>query len=132
MERKMVSILSGPVITSLFMKEKANGRRPRDDEAWNNRNNYVWNDSRVNARHIGYQVRQLWNERAVVNSAADTHQQLQNMAVVAHWQPPVQGRLKCNVDASFYDAEGVTVRDGAFVIIMVLLLLQVPISIIKD
>jgi hypothetical protein len=75
---------------------------------WNNRNNYVWNDSRVNARQVGYQARQLWDEWAAVNGAANTHQQLQNMTAVAQWQTPVQGRLKCNVDASFYDAEGAT------------------------
>ncbi|GAU20903.1 hypothetical protein TSUD_120950 [Trifolium subterraneum] len=69
---------------------------------WQNRNNNVWNDTKINAQ----QEQQLQTDRAVMQ-----------------WQQPRFGYVKCNVDASFYDTEGAIgwgwcVRDhrGRFVI----------------
>jgi ribonuclease HI len=88
---------------------------------WQNRNNMVWNNNKLNARQIGMQAAQAWNEWALVRGLLDDEQQQhamqQQTAPVAQqiaaphvyqWQPPFPGYLKCNVDASFYNAAGVT------------------------
>ncbi|MCH87041.1 hypothetical protein A2U01_0007906 [Trifolium medium] len=74
---------------------------------WNNRNNLVWNDNKLNARQIGSQAVQLWEEWRAVHVFRPAEQQQQQVTPGMQWQTPTQGRLKCNVDASFYDDEGV-------------------------
>jgi hypothetical protein len=88
------------------------------DIVWNNRNNYVWNDSRANASQVGKQAKQLWKEWKGAKHARHTsscyhvlqeHQQRhieqrkQQRITAVQLQPPLQGRLKCNVDDNFYN-----------------------------
>jgi ribonuclease HI len=83
---------------------------------WQNRNNIVWNDNKLNARQVGLQAAQAWNEWAMVQGFLEDQQQplvLQQQtapvaqqqagSVMHQWQPPLPGYLKCNVDASFYN-----------------------------
>ncbi|GAU31898.1 hypothetical protein TSUD_270830 [Trifolium subterraneum] len=94
---------------------------------WQNRNNKVWNDTKINAQQVGLQVTHMWHEWAAVQgiicAQQNQEQQLQTDRAVMQWQQPQFGYFKCNVDASFYDIEGATgwgwyVRDhrGRFVI----------------
>jgi hypothetical protein len=76
---------------------------------WHNRNNIVWNEIKVSARLVGMQAANMWNEWAKMNDLVTSPN---NTAVSSHttvpsldqWQPPRQGYVKCNVDASFFDA----------------------------
>jgi hypothetical protein len=34
---------------------------------WYNRNNMVWNEEKINARHIGRKAAHTWNDRAVIH-----------------------------------------------------------------
>ncbi|PNY00873.1 ribonuclease H [Trifolium pratense] len=68
---------------------------------------FVWNDNKLNARQIGSQAVQLWEEWRAVHVFRPAEQQQQQVTPGMQWQTPTQGRLKCNVDASFYDDEGV-------------------------
>ncbi|CAJ2640277.1 unnamed protein product [Trifolium pratense] len=87
---------------------------------WQNRNNQVWNNSKVSARQVGIKANQTWEEWSLVQGLIEeqpgTVSQHDNNTVQQHtaitpatqWLPPRPGILKCNVDASFYEAAGYT------------------------
>ncbi|CAJ2643505.1 unnamed protein product [Trifolium pratense] len=75
---------------------------------WNNRNNLVWNNKRLNARQVGMQALHYWNEWKAENSTRNQQQNQQATQTAEQWQPPVHNRLKCNVDASFFNNVGAT------------------------
>ncbi|MCI22474.1 eukaryotic translation initiation factor 3 subunit C, partial [Trifolium medium] len=61
----------------------------------------------MNARQIGSQEVQLWEEWRAVHAIRPEEQQREQVTPVMQWQTPEQGWLMCNVDASFYNEEGV-------------------------
>ncbi|GAU25590.1 hypothetical protein TSUD_260240 [Trifolium subterraneum] len=86
---------------------------------WQNRNNMVWNNNKQQARQIGTQAAQAWNEWAMIHGLMEEQQQLlstqqQTATTTQHhdgpaeyqWQPPQPRYLKCNVDANFYSTAG--------------------------
>ncbi|GAU16801.1 hypothetical protein TSUD_200440 [Trifolium subterraneum] len=79
---------------------------------WQNRNNYVWNESKLSAQQVGIQAAQLWHDWAMIHGCLDdeqTQQQQQTTVQTAiKWKQPPPGYLKCNVDASFYDTAEAT------------------------
>jgi ribonuclease HI len=79
---------------------------------WQLRNNKVWNSSTVNAYQTGLQAAAYWHQWATINGVFTNHdqpiQQRITAPTVVHWQQPPLGVLKCNVDASFYTADGAT------------------------
>ncbi|KAK2374683.1 putative mitochondrial protein [Trifolium repens] len=88
---------------------------------WNNRNNWVWNQTKESGQQLGVTAIWMWNEwnevQAVRNSSNSREQQF------IQWQRPQQNWFKCNVDASFHHDIGKTsmgwcVRDslGRFVL----------------
>jgi ribonuclease HI len=73
---------------------------------WNNRNNLVWNEQRINARQVGFQAQHHWEEwHTICVVGRETDQQVHEVTNLT-WQPPLHGILKCNVDASFFNNEG--------------------------
>ncbi|GAU16129.1 hypothetical protein TSUD_339990 [Trifolium subterraneum] len=58
------------------------------------------------------QAAQLWHDWAMIQGCLDDEQLLQQQQTAAQtvvqWQHPPPGYLKCNVDASFYDAAATT------------------------
>ncbi|XP_045792146.1 uncharacterized protein LOC123886917 [Trifolium pratense] len=90
---------------------------------WQNRNNWVWNNMKEQGQQIGINAMRLWDEweivQAVNNSSRETDQQQYSL----QWQPPSQGKYKCNVDAGFHNdvrktSVGWCVRDhrGKFIL----------------
>ncbi|KAK2399000.1 hypothetical protein QL285_048880 [Trifolium repens] len=77
---------------------------------WQNRNNYVWNDSKSSAQQVGMQAAHYWYQWATINGLLQDHQQLDQQQPVdntlVQWQQPALGFLKCNVDASFFNTVG--------------------------
>jgi ribonuclease HI len=71
----------------------------------------VWNDSKSSAQQLGIQAVQYWQHWVTVNGLLQQQQQPAEQQPAAgsslQWQPPPNGYLKCNVDASFYNTEGV-------------------------
>ncbi|PNX55372.1 hypothetical protein L195_g049000 [Trifolium pratense] len=66
---------------------------------WNNRNNWVWNNTKESGQQLGYKAKCLWNEwNEVQNVRGSTRERQQQ---VQHWQKPQQQWYKCNVDAGF-------------------------------
>ncbi|MCH80115.1 cytochrome P450 [Trifolium medium] len=89
---------------------------------WPNRNNQVWNDSKLSARQVGLKAVQSWEEWALVQGLIEEHhgtvlqqnnnamQQQTTNPLATQWLPPRPGVLKCNTNASFYNAARVTKR----------------------
>ncbi|GAU42304.1 hypothetical protein TSUD_136900 [Trifolium subterraneum] len=75
---------------------------------WHNRNNNVWNNVKVSARHVGMQAANLWNDWARANDLVAAHNSTtarQNDGHSQdHWKPPRQGYEKCNIDASSFES----------------------------
>jgi ribonuclease HI len=79
---------------------------------WQIRNNKVWNDGNISAAQAGAQAEAYWQQWASINGVfQEQHQAWQQRASqsnAARWQQPPVGRLKCNVDASFFEANDAT------------------------
>jgi ribonuclease HI len=79
---------------------------------WHIRNEKVWNDGNTSAAQVGIQAAAYWSQWAAVNGALHDQQQPVQQQVLApnqtQWQQPAIGTLKCNVDASFFTANGAT------------------------
>jgi ribonuclease HI len=79
---------------------------------WQNRNNIVWNDSKLSAQQVGVQALTFWNQWATINGFFHEQQQAVLPPTAANnivqWNQPPFGFLKCNVDASFFNMAGVT------------------------
>ncbi|KAK2413785.1 putative mitochondrial protein [Trifolium repens] len=79
---------------------------------WQIRNNKVWNDGNISAAQAGMQAAAYWQQWASVNEVFQEHnqprQQRSSSSYAVQWQQPPVGVLKCNVDASFFDANGAT------------------------
>jgi hypothetical protein len=79
---------------------------------WQIRNNKVWNDGNISAAQAGMQAAAYWQQWASVNEVFQEHnqprQQRSSSSYTVQWQQPPVGVLKCNVDASFFDANGAT------------------------
>jgi hypothetical protein len=87
---------------------------------WQNRNDQVWNNNKLSARQVGIKAAQSWEEWALVQGLNEEYHatvlQQNNSGMQQHitdmhaaqWQPPRPGILKCNVDASFFEAAGYT------------------------
>ncbi|GAU37059.1 hypothetical protein TSUD_274200 [Trifolium subterraneum] len=88
---------------------------------WQNRNNMVWNNIKHQARQIGTKAAQAWNEWAMIHGLLEEQQrslflpqhtaptsQQHDAPAAIQWQPPHPGYLRCNADASFYNADGKT------------------------
>ncbi|PNX87788.1 hypothetical protein L195_g043884, partial [Trifolium pratense] len=82
---------------------------------WKNRNNNVWNNTKLSARQCGAQALYLWDEWAAVQKASANSQQQPELQQIDQWQPPTLARLKCNVDASFFDENARQDGGGAYV-----------------
>ncbi|XP_045810275.1 uncharacterized protein LOC123904688 [Trifolium pratense] len=73
---------------------------------WKNRNNLVWKEYRVSATQSGFEAQHHWEEwHAVSLLGIQTLQQTHEVSTTT-WQPPIHGKVKCNVDASFFNNEG--------------------------
>ncbi|XP_058781413.1 uncharacterized protein LOC131655590 [Vicia villosa] len=77
------------------------------DEIWKNRNNIVWNDTREEATKIGLQVYFHWHDWFLARGSSD---RAQGPPPPIAWTPPNEGKLKCNVDASYNNSLGLTNR----------------------
>ncbi|GAU39678.1 hypothetical protein TSUD_320910 [Trifolium subterraneum] len=80
---------------------------------WQNRNNQVWNNSKLNAQQVGLQALHIWQDWMTTKGLIEENQQTEILQQPTthssqQWHPPVHGFLKCNVDASFFDAVGAT------------------------
>jgi ribonuclease HI len=79
---------------------------------WQIRNNKVWNDGNTSAVQAGMQAAAYWQQWASVNDVfqeqTQPRQQRSSSSHVMQWQQPPVGVLKCNVDASFFAANGAT------------------------
>jgi ribonuclease HI len=79
---------------------------------WQIRNDKVWNEGNPSAIQMGVQATAYWNQWAAVNGVLhDQQQPVQQHTPVTNlmqWQQPAIGTLKCNVDASFFIANGAT------------------------
>jgi ribonuclease HI len=71
---------------------------------WQNRNNWVWNNEKEQGQQLGVKAMRMWFEWEAVqqaynnNNSSDQQQRQQQMM----WQPPMQGKFKCNVDAGIH------------------------------
>jgi ribonuclease HI len=79
---------------------------------WHFRNEKVWNEGNSSAVQLGVQAQAYWSQWAAVHGVLQDQQQpVQQHAVASNqtqWQQPAIGTLKCNVDASFFTANGAT------------------------
>ncbi|MCI87611.1 hypothetical protein A2U01_0108895, partial [Trifolium medium] len=50
----------------------------------------------------------LWDEWKVVQAVSNSSRNNEQQQNLAHWQPPSQGKYKCNVDAGFHNDAGKT------------------------
>jgi ribonuclease HI len=90
---------------------------------WNNRNNWVWNHEKELGKNLGYKALSLWHEWVVVQRVHTNNNQQEHQQQVLAWQPPFQGKPKCNTDAGVHGdamktSAGWCVRDhrGHFVL----------------
>jgi hypothetical protein len=67
---------------------------------WNNRNNWVWNQTKESGQQLGYKAIRLWNEWNEVQSISNGLRGQEQHRL--QWQKPQQLWLKCNVDAGFH------------------------------
>jgi hypothetical protein len=76
------------------------------------RNNKVWNDDSSSAIQTGMQAIAYWNQWTSINGVLQDQHQLEQQLPPAisplQWQQPAYGVMKCNVDASFFNANGAT------------------------
>jgi ribonuclease HI len=79
---------------------------------WHFRNEKVWNEGNSSAVQLGVQATAYWSQWTAVNGVLQDQQQpVQQHAAASNqtqWQQPAIGTLKCNVDASFFTANGAT------------------------
>ncbi|XP_045800055.1 uncharacterized protein LOC123894182 [Trifolium pratense] len=79
---------------------------------WQNRNNFVWHETRISARQAGLQAMSMWEDWIQVNGQVVTTNKAGQQQHVAHvneqQQPPRYSYLKCNVDASFLGTTNAT------------------------
>jgi ribonuclease HI len=90
---------------------------------WKNRNNWVWNHEKEHGQHLEYKAMQLWHEWEAVQLVYSSSTQQEQQPRLVTWQPPPQGKYKCNIDVGVHGEEkktsmGWCVRDhrGQFVL----------------
>jgi ribonuclease HI len=90
---------------------------------WKNRNNWVWNHEKEHGQHLGYKAMQLWHEWEAIQLVYSSSTQQEQQPRLVTWQPPPQGKYKCNIDVGVHGEEkktsmGWCVRDhrGQFVL----------------
>ncbi|GAU32101.1 hypothetical protein TSUD_358070 [Trifolium subterraneum] len=74
---------------------------------WRNRNNWLWKEVKASASQVGFEAYHGWEEWHTANlrdSPVQHHDQYMSLGI---WQPPPLGKVKCNVDASFFINGGV-------------------------
>ncbi|XP_058733327.1 uncharacterized protein LOC131604930 [Vicia villosa] len=77
------------------------------DILWRNRNNMIWNNESDTYSKLGLSAFCSWQEWFV---AQDIGNRDQVRPYPLTWNPPLEGRLKCNVDAGFNIIRGSTNR----------------------
>ncbi|XP_058776755.1 uncharacterized protein LOC131651102 [Vicia villosa] len=77
------------------------------DLLWKNRNNLIWNNESDVFSKLGLNAFCSWSEWF---SAQRDNGPSDNLPPVQSWVPPVEGRVKCNVDAGFNTRRGTTNR----------------------
>ncbi|XP_058742161.1 uncharacterized protein LOC131614614 [Vicia villosa] len=65
---------------------------------WKNRNNIVWNNEREGLSRLGLQTYFNWQDWF---AAQDNHERINGNQISLVGSPPVEGLVKCNVDAGF-------------------------------
>ncbi|MCI41029.1 hypothetical protein A2U01_0062262, partial [Trifolium medium] len=75
---------------------------------WQNRNNWLWNQTKEQGQQLGFHAMRLWDEWKVVQVVSNSSRNNEQQQNLAHWQPPSQGKYKCNVDAGFHNDAGKT------------------------
>ncbi|XP_058774289.1 uncharacterized protein LOC131648555 [Vicia villosa] len=78
------------------------------DFLWKNRNNLIWNNESDGYSKLGLNVFCSWNEWFMAQGSGGQFDRNRPNLV---WEPPVEGRIKCNVDAGFNSSRGTTNRD---------------------
>ncbi|XP_058757283.1 uncharacterized protein LOC131630523 [Vicia villosa] len=77
------------------------------DILWRNRNNMVWNNERDEYSKLGLNAFCSWQEWFL----AERHGiNVENRSINLRWEPPVEGSIKCNVDAGYNNIRGTTNR----------------------
>ncbi|GAU45877.1 hypothetical protein TSUD_401030, partial [Trifolium subterraneum] len=70
------------------------------------RNNWLWKEHRISATQVGFEAQHMWEEWISVHTLETPTQQHPQDNPTSTWQPPPLGKLKCNVDASFFKNAG--------------------------
>ncbi|GAU33603.1 hypothetical protein TSUD_359830 [Trifolium subterraneum] len=76
---------------------------------WQNRNAKVWSNTQLSSEQVGNQAFQLWKnwfhaQQIRIKQTQQTH----TVQPSAIWEKPRDGRLKINVDAGFFEHQGIT------------------------
>ncbi|XP_058749172.1 uncharacterized protein LOC131622119 [Vicia villosa] len=81
------------------------------DILWRNRNNMIWNNESEDCSKLGLHAFCSWQEWFVAQeNTSREHEHSHSLS----WSPPMEGNLKCNVDAGFNTRRGTTNRGWCF------------------
>jgi ribonuclease HI len=69
---------------------------------WNNRNNFVWNNTKEPGRELGYKAKRMWEEWNAAQQEQVGRNNIMQQPTDLQWQKPSLGWLKCNTDAGFF------------------------------
>ncbi|CAJ2631804.1 unnamed protein product [Trifolium pratense] len=66
---------------------------------WQNRNDELWNNTKLSPTQIGHKAHQMWQRWFEANHMRSRSQQDSRMHGITTWTKPREGWIKCNVDA---------------------------------
>ncbi|PNX72911.1 replication protein A 70 kDa DNA-binding subunit [Trifolium pratense] len=75
---------------------------------WNNRNDWVWNNMSEPGTKLVDKARYLWADWFSITQVQQNQVPIEQHQQVIHWQKPLQGWYKCNVDAVFHKEQNMT------------------------
>jgi len=69
---------------------------------WYNRNNIIWNNKRSTSSQVNMMANSLWDDWRLENCIGENSTNNHSHNPIQRWVKPLEGWLKCNVDASFH------------------------------
>ncbi|MCI18923.1 RNA binding family protein, partial [Trifolium medium] len=75
---------------------------------WQNRNDELWNNTKLSPTQIGHKAHQMWQRWIEANQMRSRSQQDSRMHGITTWTKPREGWIKCNEDAGFFHGRCIT------------------------